>query len=207
MSNLWNVLPLLSALRIHSFPEDEIASALLHSHPHGSMMRNSIEGLVRQWLCTVNNTAGFYYRGGGGGGGAEGSGTVKICLHRFLNASRSSCHSVKRGIDDEEHGGRLLVFRSYMLTPCDERHRTFVRRKLQELKVFLIVLLPHRGPDPPRFPLHRHGPPAEGGGENPYGHHAVCSQWKPRPRDLLVQGLPACGHRQQQWTHKTAAVR
>lgn len=52
----------------------------------------------------------------------------------------------------------------------------------------------YRGPDTARLPHHRHGAPAEGCGKNAHGYNAVCSQRKPRSRDLLVQRFPACGY-------------
>lgn len=59
----------------------------------------------------------------------------------------------------------------------------------------------HRGPDPSRLPHHRHGTPAEGRGANTHRNDAVRGERQPRPRDLLVQRLPPCGHQQQQRPH------
>lgn len=58
-----------------------------------------------------------------------------------------------------------------------------------------------RGPAAPWFSHHRHGPTVKSGGANTHCHHALCRQWQPRPRHLLVQRLPPCQHHQQQWTH------
>lgn len=71
----------------------------------------------------------------------------------------------------------------------------------------LFFFLTSREPDSTWIPHDWYGPPAEGGWKNPHCHHAVCRQWKPRPRDLLVQRHASCGHRQQQRAHQTASLR
>lgn len=64
-----------------------------------------------------------------------------------------------------------------------------------------------REPGAPWLPHHRYGSPAEGGWKDQNGHHAVCRQRKPGPRDNMVQGHAACGHQQQQRAHETASFR
>lgn len=73
------------------------------------------------------------------------------------------------------------------------------------IKGFLPVS--SRGPAALRLPQHRHGPAAEGGGENQNRHHAVRRQRDPRSRDLLVQGLPPRGAGAQPRANQAAAIR
>ena len=71
----------------------------------------------------------------------------------------------------------------------------------------LSIYCLYRGPAAIRLPQHRHGSPAEGGGADEDGHHAVRCQRHPRPRDLLVQRLPARGPQHQPRPHQTASIR
>lgn len=73
------------------------------------------------------------------------------------------------------------------------------------LNIYCLYL--HRGPVAIRLPQYRHGAPAEGGGADTDGHHAVRCQWHPRPGDLLVQRLPARGPQQQPRSHQAAPIR
>lgn len=95
--------------------------------------------------------------------------------------------------------GRVLV----ALGTC-KQHQSFGVPLLGYSRVLCVFA---RGPDSSWIPHHRHGTPAEGGGEDAHGHHAVCRQWQPRPRDSLVQRLPPCGYRKQQRPHQAAALR
>lgn len=74
------------------------------------------------------------------------------------------------------------------------------------LKTYLFHIF-FREPDPPWLPHHWYGSTTEGGWKDQDRHHAVCRQWKPRPRDLLVQGHASRGHQQQQRADQTASLR